>query len=91
MDAVVAQDGSGHHTSVQAAVDAAPSNLLHGRYIIYIKKGVYKEIVRVNEVKQRMMMIGDGIGMTVITGSRNNVDGYFTFNSSTFGKLPTQL
>ena len=33
------------------------------------------------------MMIGEGIGRTVITGDHNYVDGWSTFDSATFGKL----
>ena len=38
----VAQDGSGDYTTVQAALNAVPSNN-KTPFIIYIKNGVYKE------------------------------------------------
>ena len=31
------------------------------------------------------MMVGDGIGQTVVTGNRSVVDGWTTFQSATFG------
>jgi pectinesterase len=32
------------------------------------------------------MLLGDGINRTVITGNHSVIDGWTTFNSSTFGK-----
>ncbi|KAM3351955.1 hypothetical protein ACQJBY_023686 [Aegilops geniculata] len=74
-DVVVAKDGSGRYKTVQAAVDAAPDRGKR-RYVIYVKKGVYKK-------KRELMIVGDGMDATVITGSRNVVDGATTFNSAT--------
>ena len=42
-DAVIAQDGTGDYTTVQAAVDAAPSGSAKP-WLIFIKEGVYKEV-----------------------------------------------
>ncbi|CAM0883278.1 unnamed protein product [Alopecurus aequalis] len=81
-DAVVAKDGSGKYTTVQEAVDAAPDGG-KSRYVIYVKKGVYKENVEVGKKKRELMIVGDGMNATVITGSRNVVDGSTTFNSAT--------
>ncbi|CAO2163175.1 unnamed protein product [Urochloa humidicola] len=82
VDAVVAQDGSGNFTTVSAAVEAAPSESA-ARYVIYVKKGVYKETVDVKKKKWNLMLVGDGIGATVISGHRNYVDGYTTYRSAT--------
>ncbi|CAN6468223.1 unnamed protein product [Victoria cruziana] len=79
---VVAKDGSGKYTTVSAAVAAAPSKST-SRYIIYIKAGTYDEVVDVPKSKTNLMFIGDGIGKTVITGSRNVKDGWTTFRSAT--------
>uniref|UniRef100_A0A453PUL7 Pectinesterase catalytic domain-containing protein n=1 Tax=Aegilops tauschii subsp. strangulata TaxID=200361 RepID=A0A453PUL7_AEGTS len=87
VDAVVAQDGSGNHTSVQAALDAAPSERDDGRYVIYVKRGVYRETVEVNKKKWNVMLVGDGMGATVISGRLNYVDGYSTFRTATVGEL----
>ncbi|GAU16782.1 hypothetical protein TSUD_200250 [Trifolium subterraneum] len=55
------------------------------RYVIYVKQGVYRdEYVRINATKWNIMLLGDGIGVTVISGSRNYIDGYKTFNTATF-------
>ncbi|CAO1944802.1 unnamed protein product [Urochloa humidicola] len=81
-DAVVAQDGSGRYRTVKEAVDAAPDGG-KSRYVIYVKKGVYRENVEVGKKKRELMIVGDGMDATVITGSRNVVDGATTFNSAT--------
>ncbi|KAK8654764.1 hypothetical protein V6N13_107364 [Hibiscus sabdariffa] len=55
------------------------------RNVIYIKKGVYKENVEIKKKKWNIMMIGDGMDVTVISGNRSFVDGWTTFRSATFG------
>ncbi|XP_065048178.1 pectinesterase/pectinesterase inhibitor PPE8B-like [Musa acuminata AAA Group] len=82
-DAVVAQDGSGNYTTVEAAVAAAPTEGAR-RYVIHVKKGVYKENVEVKKKKWNLMLVGDGMGQTVISGSRSYVDGWTTYRSATF-------
>lgn len=84
-DAVVAQDGSGNYTTVAAAVAAAPSGSAR-RYVIYVKTGVYQENVEVKKKKWNLMLVGDGMGQTVISGSRSFVDGWTTYRSATFGE-----
>lgn len=83
-DVVVAKDGSGKYTTIKEAVDAAPDGG-KSRYVIYVKKGVYKENLEVGKTKRVLMIVGDGMDQTVITGSRNVVDGSTTFNSATLG------
>ena len=62
---VVAQDGSGDFTTVQAAINAVPDYRKAGPTRIYIKKGMYKEKIVIAESKQGVQLIGeDG---TVIT------------------------
>lgn len=70
-DAVVALDGFGDYTSVQAAVNSAPSNL-SGRYVIHIKRGPYREQVTVPLDKNRLMLLGDGAGVPIITENRSS-------------------
>ncbi|WCJ39297.1 Plant invertase/pectin methylesterase inhibitor superfamily [Euphorbia peplus] len=79
---VVAADGSGNFRTVSAAVAAAPSKS-STRYVIRIKSGVYKENVDVPKAKTNIMFLGDGRKTTIITASRNVVDGSTTFNSAT--------
>ncbi|KAL6210356.1 hypothetical protein ACLB2K_015589 [Fragaria x ananassa] len=82
----VSQDGSGNFTTINEAVVAAPINTegKNGYFLIYIKAGVYEEYVNIAKNKEYLMMIGDGINRTVITGNRSVVDGWTTFNSATF-------
>ncbi|CAK7356440.1 unnamed protein product [Dovyalis caffra] len=81
---VVAADGSGNYKTVSAAVAAAPQKSSK-RYIIRIKAGVYRENVEVPKNLHNIMFLGDGRKTTIITGSRNVVDGSTTFNSATVG------
>lgn len=83
----VSQDGSGNFTSLNDAIAAAPntSAASKGYFVIYVKAGVYEEYVSVPKKKKYLMMIGDGINQTIITGNRSVVDGWTTFNSATFG------
>lgn len=84
-DATVAADGSGDFTTIAAAVAAAPEKS-DKRFVIHIKAGVYTENVEVTKKKKNLMFLGDGRGKTIITGSRNVVDGSTTFHSATVGK-----
>ncbi|KAL6844995.1 hypothetical protein ACP4OV_025168 [Aristida adscensionis] len=81
----VDQSGAGNYTTVGDAVAAAPTNLdgSGGYHVIYVLAGVYEENVVVPKHTKYIMMIGDGIGQTVITGNRSVVDGWTTFNSAT--------
>ncbi|CAK8563919.1 unnamed protein product [Lathyrus sativus] len=82
-DAVVAADGSGDYQSVMEAIWAAPDDSLK-RYVIHVKKGVYVENVVIDNKKRNIMMIGDGMDDTVISGRLNKVDGTTAFSSATF-------
>lgn len=84
-DAVVAADGSGKYRTITEAVNAAPS-YSNRRYIIYIKKGVYRENIDMKRKKSNIMFVGDGIGKTVVTGDRNFMQGWTTFRTATVGK-----
>ncbi|XP_030543216.2 probable pectinesterase/pectinesterase inhibitor 41 [Rhodamnia argentea] len=83
---VVNKDGSGNFTSINAAVAVAPNNVdgSYGYFLIYITAGVYHEYVYVNSNKKNLMMVGAGINRTVITGDRNDHDGWSIFSSPTF-------
>ncbi|KAH7662171.1 Pectinesterase protein [Dioscorea alata] len=83
---VVAKDGSGKFTTVQEALNSVPDNG-NTRYVIYVKKGVYQETVRLEKQKKNVMIVGDGMNATVITGSLNFVDGTTTFNSATLAAV----
>ncbi|TXG65164.1 hypothetical protein EZV62_006439 [Acer yangbiense] len=85
---VVKPDGSGNFTTINEAVAAAPNNTdiskSNGYFMIYVVAGVYEEYVTIPSNKKYLMMVGDGINQTVITGNRSVVDGSTTFNSATF-------
>lgn len=82
---VVAKDGSGNFKTVQEAVESVPDKSKN-RIVIYVKKGTYKENVEVGKKKKNVMIVGDGMDSTIITGSLNVVDGSTTFKSATVGK-----
>jgi pectinesterase len=62
----VASDGSGQYRSVQAALDALPTPNTKP-VIIYIKKGIYKELVTVDARKPFITLIGENKESTRIT------------------------
>ncbi|WCJ22250.1 Plant invertase/pectin methylesterase inhibitor superfamily [Euphorbia peplus] len=82
----VNQDGSGDYVTIMDAISAAPnnSNGANGYFMIYVTAGVYEEYVNIAKNKRYLMIVGDGINQTVVTGNRNVVDGWTTFNSATF-------
>ncbi|KAL6519249.1 hypothetical protein OROGR_018569 [Orobanche gracilis] len=82
-DSVVAPDGTGNFTTIEDAVLAAPEYSTR-KYVIYIKKGVYKEYVEIGKKKWNIMLMGDGVNNTVISGNRSFVDGWTTYRSATF-------
>ncbi|CAI9103458.1 OLC1v1001939C1 [Oldenlandia corymbosa var. corymbosa] len=82
VDSVVALDASGHYRSIAQAIYAAPS-YSNRRYIIYVKRGVYHENIDLKKKKTNIMLVGDGIGATVITGNRNFMQGWTTFRTAT--------
>ncbi|KAI3775629.1 hypothetical protein L1987_50210 [Smallanthus sonchifolius] len=83
---VVAMDGSGNFTTISAAVSMAP-NRSALRYVIQIKPGIYNENVVIPRQKINIMLVGEGMNSTIITGSRNFVDGYTTFTSATLSVI----
>jgi pectinesterase len=87
VDVVVARDGSGRYRSVGEAVARAP-NHSRRRYVIYVKRGVYYENVDVRKKKTNILLVGEGMGETVITSSRSFSSGWTTFRSATVGKSP---
>ncbi|XP_027360891.1 pectinesterase-like [Abrus precatorius] len=79
---VVAADGSGKFKTVAEAVASVPDKH-KTRYVIYVKKGTYKENVEIGSKKWNVMLVGDGMDSTIITGSLNHVDGTGTFQTAT--------
>ncbi|GEM_PF-330783 len=63
---IVAADGSGDYTSVQAAVDAVPENNRQP-VTIYIKSGLYYERVIIPKSKPHITFVGESKLDTIIT------------------------
>ncbi|CAL9098005.1 unnamed protein product [Musa textilis] len=82
----VAKDGSGDFTTISDALAKIPKNY-DGRYVIYVKEGVYEETVLVDNNMVNVTMYGDGSKKTVVTGSKNFIDGVKTFNTATFAAV----
>lgn len=85
---VVDPSGNGNFTTINDALNAAPNNTngSNGYYLIYVVAGVYEEYVNVDKTKKYVMMMGDGINQTIITGNRSVDDGWTTFTCGTFSK-----
>ncbi|CAK8561174.1 unnamed protein product [Lathyrus sativus] len=83
---IVSLDGTENFTSIGEAIDATPDHLKpeDGYFLIYAKQGLYQEYLTVPKSKKNILLIGDGINNTCITGNHSVVDGWTTFNSSTF-------
>lgn len=82
---VVAADGTGNFSTITEAIKFAPNNSMN-RIVIYVKEGIYEENVEIPSYKTNIMMLGDGSGVTVITGNRSVGDGWTTFRSATLGE-----
>ncbi|XP_037433127.1 pectinesterase-like [Triticum dicoccoides] len=72
VDMVVAKDASGHFSTVSEALDAAQP-VRGKRYVIYIKRGIYREEVVIR--KNNIALIGDGINETVISVNKSRSGG----------------
>ncbi|RZC85874.1 hypothetical protein C5167_026545 [Papaver somniferum] len=84
--AVVAKDGSGTHTTIGQAIAfaslaAAGTN---GKTVVHVKAGTYSENLNIPSSQSNVMLVGDGKGVTVITGNENVEDGSSLRNSATF-------
>uniref|UniRef100_A0A7N1A1J4 Pectinesterase n=1 Tax=Kalanchoe fedtschenkoi TaxID=63787 RepID=A0A7N1A1J4_KALFE len=82
----VAKDGSGNFTTISAALEAMPKKF-KGRYVMYVKEGVYDEQVTITKEMANVTMYGDGSQKTTITGNKNFVDGVRTFKTASFVAL----
>ncbi|CAN8269485.1 unnamed protein product [Cochlearia groenlandica] len=80
---VVAKDGSGKYRTIRKALKDIPEKS-NKRTIIYVKKGVYFENVKVEKKMWNVVFVGDGEGKSVVSGKLNVVDGTPTFETATF-------
>ncbi|WJX30543.1 putative pectinesterase/pectinesterase inhibitor 25 [Trifolium repens] len=83
---IVSPYGTANHTSIGDAIASAPNNTMpqDGYFLIYVREGYYEEYVIVPKEKKGILLVGDGINKTIITGNHSVIDGWTTFNSSTF-------
>ncbi|MBW8684678.1 pectinesterase family protein [Chitinophaga rhizophila] len=63
---VVAKDGSGNYSSVQQAFNAVPNNS-SSRTVIFIKNGVYKEVLTLESGKKNVTVIGESVNGVKLT------------------------
>ncbi|KAK6911801.1 Pectinesterase, catalytic [Dillenia turbinata] len=82
----VAQDGSGNYKTITEAVAAVPQQNKR-RFVIYVKACTYVEKVTIGVNVWNLMMYGDGMTSTIVSGSLSNGDNSTTFNSASFGNL----
>ncbi|GAB4830636.1 hypothetical protein Ancab_020402 [Ancistrocladus abbreviatus] len=83
-NAVVALDGSGQFRRINDALKAYNPKAHQGRYVIYIKAGVYNEEVLVDKQMVNILMYGDGPEKTIITGNKSFKGGYQTSKTASF-------
>ncbi|XP_008800480.2 pectinesterase-like [Phoenix dactylifera] len=79
----VAKDGSGDFRTINEAIDKVPLKY-DGRYVIYVKEGIYNEAVNLTSRYVGITMYGDGPKKTIVTGNKNFVDGTKTSHTATF-------
>nr|DAD25245.1 TPA_asm: hypothetical protein HUJ06_026709 [Nelumbo nucifera] len=83
-DLVVAKDGTGNFATILEALESLPKTKENKTIIMYIKEGVYSEIVEISRnLTGSFIMYGDGPTRTKITGSLNFIDGTPTFKTAT--------
>lgn len=80
---VVARDGSGQFRTIADAIASYPKGF-NGRYIIYVKAGIYAEYITIPKKSANILMYGDGPTRTIVTGHKNFVDGVKTMQTATF-------
>jgi len=69
-DAVVSFDGSGTHTNLQDAINAAPDNGTK-RFTILVKPGVYQGQTIIPKTKRFIRIVGEELESTVLTWPYN--------------------
>ncbi|KAK3120013.1 hypothetical protein QOZ80_9AG0679410 [Eleusine coracana subsp. coracana] len=88
MDAVVALDGSGTHRSIgEAIAHVTASAASGGRKVIYVKAGRYEENLNIGSNQGNVMLMGDGMGSTVIVAGKSVGGGSTTYASATVAAM----
>ncbi|KAK9101648.1 hypothetical protein Scep_025078 [Stephania cephalantha] len=84
--AVVAKDGRGTHKTIGEALEFVSTLAGGGRNVIHVTAGTYSESsLKIPRSSPNIMLVGDGKGNTVITGSKSVGGGSTTFGSASFG------
>ncbi|KAM6544898.1 hypothetical protein CsatB_025634 [Cannabis sativa] len=83
---VVAKDGSGQYKTIAGALASYPKNH-RGRYVIYVKAGIYDEYITVAKDQVNVFMYGDGPRKTIVTGRKSFRDGVSTFKTASFSAI----
>ncbi len=90
---VVAADGSGNYTKVQAAITAIPDSNPTPK-VIFLKKGTYTEKIIIPWKKTNIILVGENVDSCVITHTEaatpNNLDTN-TFNTYTLRVDPNDF
>ncbi|OIV95342.1 hypothetical protein TanjilG_07498 [Lupinus angustifolius] len=81
--AIVSKDGSGKYKTILDAINSYPKGH-KGRYVIYVKGGVYNEYITIDYMKPNILLYGDGPSKTIITGRKNFNEGVKTMRTATF-------
>ncbi|XP_019196666.1 PREDICTED: pectinesterase-like [Ipomoea nil] len=83
-DATVGKGGK--FPTINAALKAIPEK--HpGRYVIFVKEGIYAENVKITKKMANLTIYGEGSKKSIITGSKNYVDGIPTYQTATFAVM----
>ena len=65
-DAVVAKDGSGNYTTIQAAINAMPTGRT-APWLIFVKNGRYEELITIPSNKSFIHLIGQDKNKVILT------------------------
>ncbi|KAF2319700.1 hypothetical protein GH714_018095 [Hevea brasiliensis] len=80
----IPHDDSGQFVNISAALSAYPKHL-KGRYVIYVKAGIYHEHVTVTRKHPNVFIYGDGPKKTIVIGKKSFASGVNTWRTATFG------
>ncbi|MFS7961499.1 putative pectinesterase [Helianthus anomalus] len=88
VDVTVSQAKGSKVRTIQSALDYTVSiNQGDGRFIIYIKRGVYRVKVEIGYDLKNIMFLGEGLRSTNSTGNRSVAGGFTTYSTATVGKI----
>ncbi|XP_074328143.1 pectinesterase-like [Apium graveolens] len=84
-DCVVAQDGSGQYKTITEALEASKNRKdVSQRYVIQVKQGTYAEYPVVTADMKNIVLVGDDIDNTILTGNQRIGDKRTLKDTATF-------